>query len=363
MAGSPSGDQRDLVAVQDRGALAGPARTVRTVEDRPRAAAEVDRGWHVGQDPHRSGRQRRFHRRRGVDLQRRLQLGPGSPARRWRPEKGGCATGWVEDLAVEGEALGRSRGGLTTKLHLAVDGRGLPMAVVLTPGQAGDNPQLLPLLQEISVARTGPGRPRQRPDRVVADKAYSHPSTRRALRSRGIAFTCPERSDQIAAARTRGPPVAGHRPSTRSSTPSATSSNAASPGSSSSAHWPLATPNEPPTSALPSSSPPSSCGSAKIPRTGPSSASLGSCLGWSGAVRWMDDSGGVGRGTGAAGGVRRGDVRAAGQVRSAGQGADVSAWAAVGRAAQVDAADGRAAGGGSPGIAAVRLVLHLGGGA
>jgi transposase len=145
-----------------------------------------------------------------VDLQRRLQLGPGSPARRWRPEKGGCATGWVEDLAVEGEALGRSRGGLTTKLHLAVDGRGLPMAVVLTPGQAGDNPQLLPLLQEISVARTGPGRPRQRPDRVVADKAYSHPSTRTALRSRGIAFTCPEKSDQIARRKAKG--SAGGRP-------------------------------------------------------------------------------------------------------------------------------------------------------
>ena len=84
------------------------------------------------------------------------------------------------------------------------------MAVVLTPGQAGDNPQLLPLLQEISVARTGPGRPRQRPDRVVADKAYSHPSTRTALRSRGIAFTCPEKSDQIARRKAKG--SAGGRP-------------------------------------------------------------------------------------------------------------------------------------------------------
>src|SRR3954453_22918244 len=81
------------------------------------------------------------------------------------------------------------------------------------------------------------------------------------------------------------------------------------------------------------------------------------------AVRWVDDSGGVDYGTGAAGGVRRGDVRATEQVRSAGQGADVPAWAAAGRAAQVDAADGRAPGGGSPGAAAVRLFLDLGGGA
>jgi transposase len=52
-------------------------------------------------------------------------------------------------LVVDGEALGRSRGGLTSKIHLAVDGCGLPMSVILTPGQAGDNPQQLPLLDQI----------------------------------------------------------------------------------------------------------------------------------------------------------------------------------------------------------------------
>ena len=72
------------------------------------------------------------------------------------------------------------------------------MSILLTPGQAGDNPQLLPLLDQISVGRDGPGRPRKRPARVLADKAYSHPSTRAALRRRGIAFTSPERRDQIA---------------------------------------------------------------------------------------------------------------------------------------------------------------------
>jgi transposase len=84
------------------------------------------------------------------------------------------------------------------------------MAILLTAGQAGDNPQLLPLLDEVAVARTGPGRPRQRPDRVVADKAYSHPSTRAALRARGIGFTSPERVDQIAHRKAKG--SAGGRP-------------------------------------------------------------------------------------------------------------------------------------------------------
>lgn len=84
------------------------------------------------------------------------------------------------------------------------------MSIVITPGQAGDNPQLLPLLDQISVRRDGPGRPRQHPDRVIADKAYSHPSTRRALRQRRIAFTSPERVDQITRRQTKG--AAGGRP-------------------------------------------------------------------------------------------------------------------------------------------------------
>lgn len=72
------------------------------------------------------------------------------------------------------------------------------MRFLLTPGQAGDNPQLIPLLDDISVARIGPGRPRCRPETVIADKAYSHPSTRQAMRDRQITFVSPERDDQIA---------------------------------------------------------------------------------------------------------------------------------------------------------------------
>lgn len=93
---------------------------------------------------------------------------------------------------------------MSTKIHLAVDGRGLPMRIILTPGQAGDNPQLVPLLDGIAVARRGPGRSRCRPEAVLADKAYSHPSTRRAMRKRGIRFTCPERDNQIARRAAKG---------------------------------------------------------------------------------------------------------------------------------------------------------------
>ncbi len=66
------------------------------------------------------------------------------------------------------------------------------------------------MLDAIRVPRIGPGRPRTHPEHLAADKAYSHPSTRRALRRRRIAHSIPERSDQQAHRLRRG--SAGGRP-------------------------------------------------------------------------------------------------------------------------------------------------------
>lgn len=44
--------------------------------------------------------------------------------------------------ASDDHGIGRSRGGWTTKTHALVDGRGLPLVVVVSPGQAGDSPAL-----------------------------------------------------------------------------------------------------------------------------------------------------------------------------------------------------------------------------
>lgn len=86
------------------------------------------------------------------------------------------------------------------------------MAIRLTPGQAGDNPELIPLLEDIAVPVRDGAAPtdRSRPDAVLADKAYTHPSTRKALRRRGIRTCIPERSDQIAYRKKQG--SAGGRP-------------------------------------------------------------------------------------------------------------------------------------------------------
>ncbi|SCD55952.1 Transposase [Streptomyces sp. OspMP-M43] len=110
------------------------------------------------------------------------------------------------------QALGRSRGGLTTKVHLAVDCRGLPLSIVLTPGSVNDATAFADVLKGVRTPRAGTGRPRTTTDRVLGDKAYSSRAIRHLLRRRGIAATVPERRDQVTNRRRRGrrggrPPV------------------------------------------------------------------------------------------------------------------------------------------------------------
>jgi putative transposase len=70
--------------------------------------------------------------------------------------------------------------------------------VLLTPGQAGDNPMLAPLLTAHRAAH------RDRRFRLLADKAYAHSSTRKHLRALKIPHTIPERSDQVAYRKAKG---------------------------------------------------------------------------------------------------------------------------------------------------------------
>jgi transposase len=101
-------------------------------------------------------------------------------------------------------ALGRSRGGLTTKIHLACEQGQKPLAILVTAGQRGDSPQFTAVLEAIRVPCDGPGRPRARPDRVLGDKAYSSRVNRDYLRRRGITCTIPEPADQIRNRKRRG---------------------------------------------------------------------------------------------------------------------------------------------------------------
>lgn len=117
--------------------------------------------------------------------------------------------GGVESEPAD-HGLGRSRGGLSTKLHLACEQRQKPLAIIVTAGQRGDSPQFQPVLQAIWVPRQGTGRARTRPDRVLGDKAYSSRANRAYLRRRDIRCTIPVKDDQAAARRNKG--SAGGRP-------------------------------------------------------------------------------------------------------------------------------------------------------
>jgi transposase len=78
------------------------------------------------------------------------------------------------------------------------------VAVLIGPGQGGDSPMFAPLLAAIRVPRSGPGRPRTRPDAVIADKTYSSRGHRAHLRRRGITAVILEPADQAAHRRKRG---------------------------------------------------------------------------------------------------------------------------------------------------------------
>jgi transposase len=74
--------------------------------------------------------------------------------------------------------MGRSRGGLTTKLHAVVDARGLPIRLKLTQGQAHDGRSAADMLDTV-----GPGQT------LLADRAYDSDGLRQALAQRGATAT------------------------------------------------------------------------------------------------------------------------------------------------------------------------------
>lgn len=143
----------------------------------------------------------------------------GSHPRRWRtsprllltqgaqPNDNNVGT---EAVHKDRENLGRSRGGLSTKIHIAADTRCRPLARVTTAGQRHDSLATGAVLKRVRIKRSGGGRPRTRPDGVLADKAYSTAKIRTMLRRRGIRATIPQPSNQVAGRKARG--ARGGRP-------------------------------------------------------------------------------------------------------------------------------------------------------
>jgi transposase len=101
--------------------------------------------------------------------------------RRWQPYPRS-----FEGLLTGPSPVDRSRTG--SKHHLLVDATGIPLAVALTGGNRNDIAQLLPLLDDLHARPVvgKRGRPRQKPDLVLADRGYDHDKYRRLLWARGI---------------------------------------------------------------------------------------------------------------------------------------------------------------------------------
>ncbi|MGW6599793.1 transposase [Streptomyces sp. NPDC055036] len=120
------------------------------------------------------------------------------------------------------------------------------MSIVVTAGQRGDSPQFEHVLEKVRVPRIGPGRPRVRPDRVRADKAYASRRNRAHLRRRGIRCTIPAKAGQARNRQKRAAPAAaGHRFSTRLTTASAMRSSGGSTDLKGTGQWPRGTTSSP----------------------------------------------------------------------------------------------------------------------
>jgi transposase len=105
-----------------------------------------------------------------------LQRHPRPPARGGRKKRG-------TDSDLNEQALGRSRGGFSTKLHVVVNGLGLPVEFKLTPGQAADISEAEALLENHDF------------DAVLGDKGFDSKKLIDFIQSRGAEAVIPPRSN------------------------------------------------------------------------------------------------------------------------------------------------------------------------
>jgi len=91
-------------------------------------------------------------------------------------------------------ALGRSRGGFGTKVHLLVTDQGLVLGLYVTPGQQHESTVFQPLLRRILLPRRR-GAPYW-PAQLAGDKGYSYPHIRRWAKRHQIEAVIPTRANQ-----------------------------------------------------------------------------------------------------------------------------------------------------------------------
>jgi transposase len=147
--------------------VAGPARTLRTLGYGLQTIQPLVQTRGLGTSA-RSAR-----RRRGLN-----EPSAGLHDRSRPPTRGGCKRG------QDAQALGRSRGGFSTKIHVAVNGEGQPAKLHLTEGQRHDVACAEILLEGLE------------PQHVIGDKGYDSDPLRRKIRSIGAKPVIPSRRNR-----------------------------------------------------------------------------------------------------------------------------------------------------------------------
>ena len=108
-----------------------------------------------------------------------------------------------------GSAVGTTKRGKGTKWMVLADGEGVPLGVRLESASPSEVTLAEATLAEVRVPRPK-GRPRQKPERVIADRGYDSDPLRERLQQRGIELIAPYRSQQQGTAvrrRTQTPPL------------------------------------------------------------------------------------------------------------------------------------------------------------
>ena len=105
--------------------------------------------------------------------------------------------------------MGKTKRGKGSKLMVLVDGRGTPLGVHLDSASPAEVKLAEVTLETVKIGRCGPGRPRTRPQRLIADKAYDSDPLREWLADRGIELIAPHRSNR------KKPPTQDGRPMRR----------------------------------------------------------------------------------------------------------------------------------------------------
>src|SRR5665213_1487506 len=156
--GRPAGVERDILAAAHRSAMGGHSGALWALHDLREPLQPVAQGRCLGPASESGVKVLRW--RHPDD---RFLLNPCASARRQRPKK-----------ETRSRCMGRSRGGLTTKIHALVDACGLPILLKLTEGQAHDGRSAQDMLGTLG-----------RGDVLLGDRAYDSDALREDLAARG----------------------------------------------------------------------------------------------------------------------------------------------------------------------------------